>query len=144
MIQKILTTEDRTEKAGGGVSQGLDYLTGIERRGYANGTLLDRYKELLNEIENPAQETPYIIPPTIPQSDGRTEETITPIQTSIQQQLTPVGPVGELINKYLQVPGLLSMVLNYGKDYIGLTDAQKDLYGGLGFGYSDLSMINER
>jgi hypothetical protein len=31
------TTEDRTEKAGGGVSQGLDYLAGIERRGYANG-----------------------------------------------------------------------------------------------------------
>jgi hypothetical protein len=31
------TTEDRTEKAGGGVSQGLDYLMGIERRGYANG-----------------------------------------------------------------------------------------------------------
>jgi hypothetical protein len=31
------TTEDRTEKAAGGVSQGLDYLTGIERRGYANG-----------------------------------------------------------------------------------------------------------
>jgi hypothetical protein len=31
------TTEDRTEKAGGGVSQGLDYLTGIERQGYANG-----------------------------------------------------------------------------------------------------------
>jgi hypothetical protein len=31
------TTEYRTEKAGGGVSQGLDYLTGIERRGYANG-----------------------------------------------------------------------------------------------------------
>jgi hypothetical protein len=32
-----ITTEYRTEKAGGGVSQGLDYLTGIERRGYANG-----------------------------------------------------------------------------------------------------------
>jgi hypothetical protein len=31
------TTEYRTEKAGGGVSQGLDYLMGIERRGYANG-----------------------------------------------------------------------------------------------------------
>jgi hypothetical protein len=31
------TTEDRTEKAGGGVSQGLDYLMGIERRGYAEG-----------------------------------------------------------------------------------------------------------
>jgi hypothetical protein len=31
------TTEYRTEKAGGGVSQGLDYLTGIERQGYANG-----------------------------------------------------------------------------------------------------------
>jgi hypothetical protein len=31
------TTEDRTEKAAGGVSQGLDYLTGIERQGYANG-----------------------------------------------------------------------------------------------------------
>jgi hypothetical protein len=29
--------DSRTEKAGGGVSQGLDYLTGIERRGYANG-----------------------------------------------------------------------------------------------------------
>jgi hypothetical protein len=31
------TTEDRTEKAGGGVSQGLDYLMGIERRGYVGG-----------------------------------------------------------------------------------------------------------
>jgi hypothetical protein len=31
------TTEYRTEKAGGGISQGLDYLMGIERRGYANG-----------------------------------------------------------------------------------------------------------
>jgi hypothetical protein len=30
-------TDSRTEKAGGGVSQGLDYLTGIERQGYANG-----------------------------------------------------------------------------------------------------------
>jgi hypothetical protein len=29
--------DSRTEKAAGGVSQGLDYLTGIERRGYANG-----------------------------------------------------------------------------------------------------------
>jgi hypothetical protein len=28
-----LATDSRTEKAGGGVSQGLDYLTGIERRG---------------------------------------------------------------------------------------------------------------
>jgi hypothetical protein len=32
-----LETDNRTEKAGGGVSQGLDYLMGIERRGYANG-----------------------------------------------------------------------------------------------------------
>jgi hypothetical protein len=32
-----LETDNRTEKAGGGVSQGLDYLTGIERRGYAGG-----------------------------------------------------------------------------------------------------------
>jgi hypothetical protein len=31
------TTEDRTEKAAGGVSQGLDYLMGIERRGYQEG-----------------------------------------------------------------------------------------------------------
>jgi hypothetical protein len=29
--------DSRTEKAAGGVSQGLDYLTGIERQGYANG-----------------------------------------------------------------------------------------------------------
>jgi hypothetical protein len=36
MIQKILQ-EDRTEKAAGGVSQGLDYLMGIERRGYQEG-----------------------------------------------------------------------------------------------------------
>jgi hypothetical protein len=32
-----IETDSRTEKAGGGVSQGLDYLTGIERQGYANG-----------------------------------------------------------------------------------------------------------
>jgi hypothetical protein len=109
----------RVGMAGGGVSQGLDYLMGIERRGYANGN--------------------YIIP--IPQSEGRTEETITPIQTSIQQQLTPAGPLDGLINQYLQMPGILSMALNYGKDYIGLTDAQKDLYGNLGFGYSDQSKL---
>jgi hypothetical protein len=33
-----LETDNRTEKAGGGVSQGLDYLMGIERRGYSEGT----------------------------------------------------------------------------------------------------------
>jgi hypothetical protein len=32
-----LETDNRTEKAGGGVSQGLDYLAGIERRGYVGG-----------------------------------------------------------------------------------------------------------
>jgi DNA-directed RNA polymerase subunit N (RpoN/RPB10) len=32
-----LERDNRTEKAGGGVSQGLDYLTGIERRGYVGG-----------------------------------------------------------------------------------------------------------
>jgi hypothetical protein len=42
-------------------------------------------------------------------------------------------------NQYLQLPGLLSLALTMGKDYIGLTDAQKDLYGSLGFGYSDQS-----
>jgi hypothetical protein len=35
-----LETDNRTEKAGGGVSQGLDYLAGIERRGYAGGSIL--------------------------------------------------------------------------------------------------------
>jgi hypothetical protein len=35
-----LERDNRTEKAGGGVSQGLDYLTGIERRGYAGGSIL--------------------------------------------------------------------------------------------------------
>jgi hypothetical protein len=78
---------------------------------------------------------------TIPQSEGRTEETITPIQTSIQQQLTPVGPLDGLIDQYLQMPSLLSAALIAGKDYMGLTDAQKDLYGSLGFGYSDQSML---
>jgi hypothetical protein len=76
---------------------------------------------------------------TIPQSEGRTVETTTPIQTSIQQQLAPVGPFDAAINQYLQLPGLLSLALTMGKDYIGLTDAQKDLYGSLGFGYSDQS-----
>jgi hypothetical protein len=35
-----LETDNRTEKAGGGVSQGLDYLAGIERRGYVGGSIL--------------------------------------------------------------------------------------------------------
>jgi hypothetical protein len=35
-----LERDNRTEKAGGGVSQGLDYLAGIERRGYAGGSIL--------------------------------------------------------------------------------------------------------
>jgi hypothetical protein len=38
------TTEDRTEKAGGGVSQGLDYLMGIERRGYQEGTSTEDFR----------------------------------------------------------------------------------------------------
>jgi hypothetical protein len=33
------TTNSRTKKAGGGVSQGLDYLMGIERRGYQEGSV---------------------------------------------------------------------------------------------------------
>jgi hypothetical protein len=37
MIQIRRFKDSRTEKAAGGVSQGLDYLMGIERRGYANG-----------------------------------------------------------------------------------------------------------
>jgi hypothetical protein len=50
------TTEDRTEKAGGGVSQGLDYLMGIERRGYAEGSpnyeVRDRYLQYLRNLES--------------------------------------------------------------------------------------------
>jgi hypothetical protein len=50
------TTEDRTEKAGGGVSQGLDYLTGIERREYAEGSpnyeVRDRYLQYLRNLES--------------------------------------------------------------------------------------------
>jgi hypothetical protein len=47
-------TDNRTEKAGGGVSQGLDYLTGIERRGYSMGTLIKRtllMAETLSELK---------------------------------------------------------------------------------------------
>jgi hypothetical protein len=49
-----LETDNRTEKAGGGVSQGLDYLTGIERRGYSMGTLIKRtllMAETLSELK---------------------------------------------------------------------------------------------
>jgi hypothetical protein len=41
------TTEDRTEKAGGGVSQGLDYLMGINRTGFQEGGTTED-KELSN------------------------------------------------------------------------------------------------
>jgi hypothetical protein len=44
------TTEDRTEKAGGGVSQGLDYLMGIERRGYQEGSSTLSREEIINRI----------------------------------------------------------------------------------------------
>jgi hypothetical protein len=133
-------TDNRTEKAGGGVSQGLDYLTGVERRGYANGTLLDRYKELLNEIENPesatsAQAVPYY--PTTATGGGNDPEQFDPIKSSIQQQLTPVGPLDHLVNSYLQVPGILSTAIAMGKDYMGLTDAQKDAYSEYGLGYGN-------
>jgi hypothetical protein len=49
------TTEDRTEKAGGGVSQGLDYLMGIERRGYAEGSnLYGGYSgNKISQVEDP-------------------------------------------------------------------------------------------
>jgi hypothetical protein len=50
------TTEYRTEKAGGGVSQGLDYLTGVERREYAEGSpnyeVRDRYLQYLRNLES--------------------------------------------------------------------------------------------
>ena len=48
-------------------SKGLDYLTGTERRGYAQGTLLSQYQKHLSDITgDPLQSTvipsPYIIP----------------------------------------------------------------------------------
>jgi hypothetical protein len=60
-------TEDRTEKAGGGVSQGLDYLMGIERRGYQEGsTLTDLFKryEDIQTPSGPALDNPDFIPET--------------------------------------------------------------------------------
>jgi hypothetical protein len=107
-------------------------------------TFYDIYQNYLKNPYGEINALPQVNPSsgimnTIPQSEGRTVETITPIQTSIQQQLAPVGPFDAAINQYLQLPGLLSLALTMGKDYIGLTDAQKDLYGSLGFGYSDQS-----
>jgi hypothetical protein len=53
-------TDNRTEKAGGGVSQGLDYLAGIERRGYAGGSILKTIGKKL--IKKPKTETTSIDP----------------------------------------------------------------------------------
>jgi len=136
-----LDITDRVPNAQGGVSQGLDYLMGIERPKYQlGGSVYDRYKELLNEISNPGSATstqavPYY--PTTSTGGGNDPEQFDPIQSSIQQQLTPVGPVGELINNYLQVPGILSTIVSMGKDYLGLTDAQKDVYSEYGLGYGN-------
>jgi hypothetical protein len=55
-----LETDNRTEKAGGGVSQGLDYLAGIERRGYAGGSILKTIGKKL--IKKPKTETTSIDP----------------------------------------------------------------------------------
>jgi hypothetical protein len=55
-----LETDNRTEKAGGGVSQGLDYLAGIERRGYAGGGILKTIGKKL--IKKPKTETTSIDP----------------------------------------------------------------------------------
>ena len=134
-------TGGRVGFADGGVSQGLDYLMGIERPKYQlGGSVYDRYQQLLNEISNPgsatsAQAVPYY--PTTATGGGNDTEQFDPIQSSIQQQLTPVGPVGELINNYLQVPGILSTAIAMGKDYLGLTDAQKDAYSEYGLGYGN-------
>jgi hypothetical protein len=49
-----LETDNRTEKAGGGVSQGLDYLAGIERRGYAGGSILKTIgKKIIKKTKKP-------------------------------------------------------------------------------------------
>jgi hypothetical protein len=55
-----IETDNRTEKAGGGVSQGLDYLTGIERRGYVGGGILKTIGKKL--IKKPKTETTSIDP----------------------------------------------------------------------------------
>jgi hypothetical protein len=55
-----LETDNRTEKAGGGVSQGLDYLAGIERRGYVGGGILKTIGKKL--IKKPKTETTSIDP----------------------------------------------------------------------------------
>jgi hypothetical protein len=57
----------RVRMAGGGVSQGLDYLTGIERRGYQEGsTLTDLFKryEDIQTPSGPALDNPDFIPET--------------------------------------------------------------------------------
>jgi hypothetical protein len=49
-----LETDNRTEKAGGGVSQGLDYLAGIERREYAGGSILKKIgKKIIKKTKKP-------------------------------------------------------------------------------------------
>jgi hypothetical protein len=53
-----LETDNRTEKAGGGVSQGLDYLAGIERRGYAGGSILKTIgKKIIKKTKKPNLKT---------------------------------------------------------------------------------------
>jgi hypothetical protein len=51
-VRPNLNIGGRVRMAGGGVSQGLDYLMGIERRGYAGGTLATPTEDfqITNEI----------------------------------------------------------------------------------------------
>ena len=57
-------------------SQGLDYLTGIERRGYAEGSTYDRYMSYLAALEN--QPTPTMVNPML------SNLTVTPTQSNAE------------------------------------------------------------
>jgi hypothetical protein len=64
---ETFATGGRVRMAGGGVSQGLDYLMGIERRGYQEGsTLTDLFKryEDIQTPSGPALDNPDFIPET--------------------------------------------------------------------------------
>jgi hypothetical protein len=111
----FLANGGRVGMAGGGVSQGLDYLTGVKRQGYADGDIASGLAIRLNRPVQPGDPigsyyggTPIMISnkkvePTLNRdSQGRTVNSITGVPLNIETTPTSLPLSGETTPTSLQ------------------------------------------
>jgi hypothetical protein len=126
-----LETDNRTEKAGGGVSQGLDYLMGIERRGYSEGTTglnaTPQQNAMISDMHKRGMDVDTIST-VVGVSTQEVQDAINSQTPAQVNQLNPIGTLSKIGNFFSNpvvqgigavATGGLTSLGNYAKGQIG-------------------------